>query len=243
MYPNPSKEYHFFTDALNHTWSGVLTQQWSNSERSSDEKLAYHPIMYQSGTFSTSQLKWSTIVKECYTIMMSFQKLEFYWWDTEVILRSNHDLLEKLIKNQTKNTLTQNWAWETFPITPYITFKYIKGKDNILADSLTQLQRLGLYEKCPHEEDSQDKEMTIFGEGESIKVAVNPDSFTPPDLSMILSVTNETSANANHNLDKDTFILDDVTYVIYVGHQINPKSISHYNTSKEYNYMISHWPL
>ena len=57
MFPNPCKEYHLFTDALNHTWSGVLTQQQSHSEKSGDEELTYHPIMYQSGTFSTSQLK------------------------------------------------------------------------------------------------------------------------------------------------------------------------------------------
>lgn len=57
MYPHPSKEYHLFADALNHTWSGVLTQQQSNSEKSGDEELTYHPIMYQSGTFSISQLK------------------------------------------------------------------------------------------------------------------------------------------------------------------------------------------
>ena len=32
MYPNPSKEYHLFTNALSHTWSGSLTQQQYNSE-------------------------------------------------------------------------------------------------------------------------------------------------------------------------------------------------------------------
>ena len=32
------------------------------------------------------------------------------------------------------NTLTQNWALEIFLITPYITFKHMKGKDNILAE-------------------------------------------------------------------------------------------------------------
>ena len=70
-------------------------------------------------------------------------------------------------------SLTQNWALEIFSITPYITFKHIKGKDS--ADSLTRLQRTGLYEKCPNEEGNQDQEITIFDEGESIKVAVNPD--------------------------------------------------------------------
>ena len=83
-----------------------------------------------------------------------------------------------------------------------------------------QLQRLGLYEKYQCEEDDQDQAITIFGERESIKVAVDPDSFSPLDTNMILSVTNETSANANHNLDKDTFFLDDVTYVIDDRHPI-----------------------
>ena len=78
VYPDPSKEYHLFTDALNHTWSGVLMQQWSNSEISNDEELTCHPIIYQSGIISTSQLKLSTIVKECYTIMTSFRKMAFY---------------------------------------------------------------------------------------------------------------------------------------------------------------------
>ena len=95
--------------------------------------------MYQSGTFSTSQLKWSTIVKECYTIMIFFQKMAVYLQDAEVVLRSDHSPLAKLIKSQTKNLLTQNWALEIFSITPYIAFKHIKGKDNILANSLTSI--------------------------------------------------------------------------------------------------------
>ena len=114
--------------------------------------------------------------------------------------------------------LTQNWALEIFSITPYIIFKHIKGKDNILADSLTQLKRLGLYEKCPCREDDQDQEITNFDKGESIKVTADPDSFSLPDPNMIFSVTNETSANANHDLDKDTFVLDDITCTIDCGH-------------------------
>ena len=78
MYPDPSKKYHLFMDALNHTWSGVLTQQRPSSEINSNEECTYHPMMYQSVTFLTSQLKWSTIVKECYVIVMSFQKMAFY---------------------------------------------------------------------------------------------------------------------------------------------------------------------
>ena len=93
-------------------------------------------------------------------------------------------------------------------------FKHIKGKDNILADSLTQLQRLGLYEKCPCEEDDQDQVITIFDKGESIKVTVDQESFAPPDPNMILTVTDNTRTVANYYINKDTFALHDVTYVI-----------------------------
>ena len=151
-----------------------------------------------------------------------FSKMAFYLQDTEVVLRSDHAPLAKLIKNQTKNLLTQNWVLGAFSITPYITFKHTKGKDNILSNSLTQLQRLSLYEKGPHEEDKQTKEVTIFDEGESFKVTADLDSFSPPDLNMIFSVTNKSSANEDHNTDKDTFVLDDVTYVIDDGHSGKP---------------------
>ena len=45
--------------------------------------------------------------------------------------------LQKLSKNKTKNVLTQNWALEIFLISPHIIFQQKKGKDNILADSLS----------------------------------------------------------------------------------------------------------
>ena len=64
---------------------------------------------------------------------------------------SYHAPLQKLIKNQTKYELTQTWALEIFSISPHVTFQYIKGKDNLLVDSLCHLQCLGLYEKSPSE--------------------------------------------------------------------------------------------
>ena len=40
---------------------------------------------------------------------------------------------------------------------------------------------------------------------------------------MIFFVTNKTSANANHYLDKDTFVLNNVPYLIDNGHPIKPQ--------------------
>ena len=50
---------------------------------------------------------------------------------------------------------------------------------------------------------------------------------------MILSVTNKTNANANHNLDKDTFVLDDVTYVIDDRHPNQTPNLSHATTPQK----------
>ena len=39
-----------------------------------------------------------------------------------------------------------DWSQEIHSITPHIEFKYIKGKENVLADSLSRLRCLGLHD-------------------------------------------------------------------------------------------------
>ena len=63
----------------------------------------------------------------------------------------------------------------------------------------------------------------MFDEVESFEVTADPESFTPPDLNMILTVTDKTSANLNQYLNKNTFVLNYVTYVIDDGHPIKPQ--------------------
>ena len=133
--------------------------------------------------------------------------------------------------------LTQNWALEIFLITPYTTFKHINGKDNILTDSITQLQRLGLYKKCPHEEDKQNQEVTTSDEVESIKITADSESFSTPDLNAVLSVSNKSSANEDHDIDKDTFVLDGVTYMTDDRHSSKPRI---YLTPQQFKRMQSH---
>ena len=149
IYPDPNKWYHLFTGASNHARSGVLTQTGETWKENGKLYINYHPIMYQSGTFTLSQINWSTLVKEVYAIMMLFHKIAFCLHGVEVVIRLDHAPLQKLIKNKTTNVLTQNWVLELFSISPHITFQYIKGKDNILADSVSHLQQLGLYERRP----------------------------------------------------------------------------------------------
>ena len=96
--------------------------------------------------FQVSQKNWSTLTKEACVICMSFCKMVFYLKDAHVMIRWNYASLCKFIYSVTKNDKVNNWSQEIHSITPYIEFKCIKGKENVLADSLLGLKSLGLYE-------------------------------------------------------------------------------------------------
>ena len=74
-------------------------------------------------------------MKEAFAIYMSIKKLSFYLTDAQILLRRDHKPLEKfLLKNMLKGN---NWAMELEAFN--IQFDYIKGSNNILADTLSHL--------------------------------------------------------------------------------------------------------
>ena len=60
--------------------------------------------------------------------------------DTHVMVRFDHSPLPKFVPSTTKNDKDNNWSQEIHAITPHIETKHIKGKDNILAESLSRLK-------------------------------------------------------------------------------------------------------
>ena len=96
-----------------------------------------HPITYVSGLFKGSQLNWAALTKEAYAIYMSIKKLTYYLEDAEITLRSDHLPLKRFLQRNTLNTKVNNWAVEISPFK--ITFEYIKGIKNTLADTMSRL--------------------------------------------------------------------------------------------------------
>ena len=96
-----------------------------------------NPITSVSGLFKGSQLNWEAVTKEAYTIYMSIKKLTYYLEDAEITLRSDHLPLERFLQRNTLNTKVNNWAVEISPFK--ITFEYIKGIKNALADTMSRL--------------------------------------------------------------------------------------------------------
>ena len=62
------------------------------------------------------------------------------------MIQCDHSPLCKFVHSVMKNNMVNNWSQESHTITPYIEFEHIKGREIILADSLSRLKSLGFYE-------------------------------------------------------------------------------------------------
>ena len=135
-YPDPNLPYVLFTDASKYAWACVLTQEKTHQIEEKEVKIL-HPITYMSGLFRGSQMNWACLTKEAYAIYMSIKKLAYYLEDANITLRSDHLPLKKFLVKNTLNSKVNNWAIEISPFC--ITFKYIKGIKNTLADTMSRL--------------------------------------------------------------------------------------------------------
>ena len=79
----------------------------------------------------------NTTTRKAYAIYMSIKKLVYYLEDADVTLRSDHLPLKKFLDKNTLNSKVNNWAIKNSPFR--ITFEYIKGIKNTLADTMSRL--------------------------------------------------------------------------------------------------------
>ena len=97
-------------------------------------------------------MNWACLTKEAYAIYMSIKKLAYYLEDADITLRSDHLPLKKFLAKNTLNSKVNDWAIEILPFR--ITFKYIKGIKNTLADTMSLLIKLILkYNKIQNLKD------------------------------------------------------------------------------------------
>ena len=150
VYPDPNKPYVLFTDVSKYAWSCVLTQEYTHIIEGKEKKIL-HPITYMSGLFRGSQVNWACLTKEAYAIYMSVRKLAYYLEDADITLRSDHLPLKRFLAKNTLNSKVNNWAVEISPFR--ITFEYIKGIKNTLADTMSRLIEIDpSVEQIPEED-------------------------------------------------------------------------------------------
>ena len=134
-YADTSKPYTLYTDASKFGWAGVLTQSHT-TVIDGKSTTTDHPVPFASGLFRGSQLNWAALTKEAFAIYMSVKKLSFYLTDAQILL-SDHKPLEKFLLKNMLNSKVNNWAMELEAFN--IQFDYIKGSNNIFADTLSHL--------------------------------------------------------------------------------------------------------
>ena len=109
---------------------------------------------YVSGLFHGSQLNWATLTKEAYAIYMSVKKLSFYIDTAKITVKSDHLPLKKFLEKNRLNSKVNNWAVELE--SQDITFEYIPGIRNTLADTLSRLIEMDDDIKPPPEEEGKE---------------------------------------------------------------------------------------
>ena len=153
QYPDPPASYTLYTDASKYTYAGVLTQHNNGTD---------HPITYVRGLFRGSQLNWATLTKEAYAIYMSVKKLSFYTDTAKITVKSDHLPLKKFLEKNTLNSKVNNWAVELE--SQDITFEYIPGIQNTLADTLSRLIVMDENIKLQPEEEGKEFGYFLFEE-------------------------------------------------------------------------------
>ena len=144
-YPKPQASYTLYTDASKYAYAGMLTQHSNGTD---------HPITYVSGLFRGSQLNWATLKKEAYANYMSVKKLSFYINTAKITVKSDHLPLKKFLEKNTFNSKLNNWAVELE--SQNITFEYIPGIWNTLADTLSRLIEMDENIKLQLEEEGKE---------------------------------------------------------------------------------------
>ena len=99
---------------------------------------------------------------------MSIRKLSFYLTNADVLIRSDHLPLKKILRQNTMNTKVNNWAVELKSYN--LKFEYIKGIKNTLTDTLSKLLEIDPDDALPAEPPSTEFGYNFFGELPPVEV-------------------------------------------------------------------------
>jgi len=94
------------------------------------------PVLFASRSLSDAEKKYSTIEKECLAIVWAVQKFEFFLYGQNFVIETDHKPLLFIRDNKSFNSRITRWSLilQSFSF----TVKYIKGTENVLADSLSR---------------------------------------------------------------------------------------------------------
>ena len=97
-----------------------------------------HPVSYFSIKFNKHQKNYSTIEKECLSLILALQHFEVYLTSSSspTVVFSDHNPLTFIHKMKNKNQRLLRWSllFQEYNL----DIRHIKGKDNIISDALSR---------------------------------------------------------------------------------------------------------
>ena len=104
------------------------------------------PIAFFSEKLSGASLKYPTYDKEPYALVCALKTWQHYLWPREFVIHTDHESLKHLKGQGKLNERHAKWLEyiETFP---YV-IRYKQGKENIVADALSQRSSLDGQKKA-----------------------------------------------------------------------------------------------
>ena len=141
--PQVDKDYVIHCDASKYSYSGILQQN-----RPGTEELA--PVVYFSGNFNKTQVKWNITEKEAYGIYKSVKKFAFYITGAKTTVFSDHKPLKNFFKGGMNITKLDRWSLELQEFD--ISLEFIQSKLNTVTDVISHLKNGGLYQEHSKED-------------------------------------------------------------------------------------------
>ena len=129
LVPNFNKEFKLAVAASDVGAGGVLLQE--------DDNGVDHPVCYFSKMFNKHQKNYSTVEKECLSLILALQHFEVYLSSSSpIVVFSDHNPLTFIYKMKNKNQRLLSWS---LLLQEYnLDIRHIRGKDSIIPDALSR---------------------------------------------------------------------------------------------------------
>ena len=127
-FPDYKKPFHVYTDCSNQGMGGTLMQE---------NKGVLHPVAYVSKSLNEAQRRYPATKKEALALVFALEQFRQMILLYPITVYTDHKPLLGVLKNPTKDECLLRWA--TLIQEYNIQLKYIEGKNNIFADTLSRL--------------------------------------------------------------------------------------------------------
>lgn len=98
------------------------------------------PLGYYSKKISKCEQKYSVTDKEALAVVLACRHFHHYLWGTNFEIQTDHQPLTTIFRRRTKSPRVTRWMLEMREY--HFRVKYVKGKDNVVADQLSRPVRL-----------------------------------------------------------------------------------------------------